>query len=159
VRAILERLRPIGTTGLKTGIERLVSFWESRRPDVDFSLTMTVKEEHLEEDIRETIYRVVQEGLSNAMRHAAPTWVGIAITNDAADGVHIVVTDDGVGLQGDRAFARGSARLGLVGMRERVMTMAGSLSVGPGHNSRGLRLVVTLPSTGTAIGDEQETIR
>jgi signal transduction histidine kinase len=54
------------------------------------------------------------------------------------------VTDDGIGMSADGVTARGSTRLGLIGMRERVMAMAGSLVIGPGHNGRGLSLIVRL---------------
>jgi two-component system sensor histidine kinase UhpB len=156
VRAILERLRPIGAVGLATAIERLVSFWQGRRPEVSFSLTAALQEERLGEDAKETIYRVVQEGLSNALRHAAPALVEIAITQDHAGGVRVVLTDDGTGLRADGALARGPARLGLVGMRERVMAMAGSLSVGPGRDGKGLMLVATFPCASPARENEQE---
>jgi two-component system sensor histidine kinase UhpB len=159
VRAILERLRPLGATGLATAIERLVSFWQSRCPAIGFDVTLAIEEERLEEDAKETIYRVVQEGLSNAIRHAAPSTIGIVIATDAADGVSVVLTDDGIGLPVGHAQERRPARLGLIGMRERVMAMAGSLSVGPGPDGKGLQLVATLPCASPAFEDEQEPIR
>jgi two-component system sensor histidine kinase UhpB len=158
VRAILERLRPLGTTGLATAIERLVSFWQSRCPAIGFDVTLAIEEEQLEEDAKETIYRVVQEGLSNAIRHAAPNTIGIVVSTDAADGVRVVLTDDGVGPPARGTRARGPARFGLIGMRERVMAMAGSLAVGPGPDGKGLRLVATLPCTSLAPEVEQEPI-
>jgi two-component system sensor histidine kinase UhpB len=158
VRAILERLRPLGSIGLATAIERLVSFWQSRCPAIGFNVTLAIEEEQLGEDAKETIYRIVQEGLSNAIRHAAPSTVGIVITTDAENRVRVVLTDDGIGLSAGQAQARGPARLGLIGMRERVMAMAGSLAVGPGPDGRGLRLVATLPCASPAFEDEQEPI-
>lgn len=159
VRVILERLRPIGATGLATAIERLVSFWQSRCPAIGFDVTLAIEEESLEEDAKETIYRVVQEGLSNAIRHAAPSTIGIVIATDTANGVRVVLTDDGIGLPAGHARARGPSRLGLIGMRERVMAMAGSLSVGPGPDGKGLQLVATLPCASLAVEDEREPIR
>jgi two-component system sensor histidine kinase UhpB len=150
VRDILGRLRPISATGLQNAIERLVSFWQRRRPDIDFNLAIAIEEDLLEEEAKETIYRVVQEGLSNAMRHAAPARVAITIAHDDADGIRIILTDDGIGLTPDQAKSSGRARLGLIGMRERVMAMAGSLSVTPGRNAKGLTLIASLPCTNCA---------
>ena len=157
VRDILGRLRPISTIGLQVSIDRLLSFWQRRRPHVGINLTMTIEEDLLGEDAKETIYRVVQEGLSNAMRHAMPGRVDIIIAHDGADGLHITVTDDGVGLRPDCAASRGPARLGLIGTRERVAAMAGSLSVVPGRDGKGLTLIASLPCTNRA-EEDRETI-
>jgi two-component system sensor histidine kinase UhpB len=155
VRDILGRLRPISTIGLQVSIDRLLSFWQRRRPHVGINLTMTIEEDLLGEDAKETIYRVVQEGLSNAMRHAMPGRVDIIIAHDGADGLHIAVTDDGVGLRPDYAASRGPARLGLIGTRERVAAMAGSLSVVPGRDGKGLTLIASLPYTNRAEEDRE----
>ena len=55
------------------------------------------------------------------------------------------MTDDGIGKATDEMTVRGPAQLGLVGMRERVMAMAGSLSIEQGLEGRGLALVASLP--------------
>jgi two-component system sensor histidine kinase UhpB len=156
VRDILGRLRPISATGLQNAVERLVSFWQRRRADIEFNVTIAVEEDRLEEDVKETIYRVVQEGLSNAVRHAAPARIDVAIAHETADSVRVVVTDNGIGLTSGHANARGPARFGLIGMRERVMAMSGSLSVTPGRNAKGLTLTASLPCTSSA-REERET--
>jgi two-component system, NarL family, sensor histidine kinase UhpB len=157
VRDILGRLRPISATGLQNAVERLVSFWQRRRPDIGFNLTIAIEEDLLEEDAQKTIYRVVQEGLSNAIRHAAPGRIDITIMHDNADGVRVELTDDGVGLTPEHAKSRGPERLGLIGMRERVMAMAGSLSVMPGRDAKGLTLTASLPCT-NRVPEEREAI-
>lgn len=83
--------------------------------------------------------------MSNAIRHGEPRRVAISVTQDAADTVRVEGTDDGIGMAPAGTTARRAKHLGLVGMRERVMTMAGSLAVGPGPNGRGIALVVRLP--------------
>lgn len=145
VRVILGRLRPIEAIGLQASIERLTGFWRGRRPDIAFSIAVSISEERIDNDLKETIYRVVQEGTSNAIRHGRPTLVSISVTYNQDEGIRVEVTDDGIGLSEGSATARGSDRLGLVGMRERVMAMAGSLSIRASDNDRGLSLVVRLP--------------
>jgi two-component system sensor histidine kinase UhpB len=160
VRVILGRLRPIRAIGLAVAIERLAAFWRSRRPDISFIVAVTVEEDRTGDDLKETIYRIVQEAVSNAIRHGKPTRVEIAVALAGDDGVRVEVTDDGIGMVKNGMMADGvtgdgmamdgiidrdPAQLGLVGMRERVMAMAGSLSIRRGGNGRGLALVAWLP--------------
>ncbi len=145
VRAILGRLRPLQTIELKAAIDRVVIFWGSRHPDIAFTVTVAVQDDRIDDDMKETIYRVIQEGMSNAIRHGAPTQVQVAVTQDEADFIRVEVADDGIGMPADGIHEREPTRFGLKGMRERVMAMAGSLSIQRGHDGRGLALVVRLP--------------
>lgn len=145
VRMLLGRLRPIQSIGLQAAIKRLVAFWHRRRPDIAFDIAISVEEERLGNDQKETMYRVVQEGVSNAIRHGKPTSVSIAIRHDDGDAILVEVTDDGVGMEADSTMLAGSSRLGLIGMRERVMAMAGTLAIQRRTPQSGLSLVVRLP--------------
>ncbi|MGC1412541.1 MAG: HAMP domain-containing protein [Acetobacteraceae bacterium] len=145
IRLILGRLRPLQTIGLNAAIDRLAAFWRSRRSDIAFSATVSIEDDRICNDLKETIYRVVQEATSNAIRHGRPTRLDITIIHDGAEAICVEVTDDGIGMSADGVTARGSTRLGLIGMRERVMAMAGSLVIRPGRNGKGLSLVVQLP--------------
>jgi two-component system sensor histidine kinase UhpB len=146
VRVILERLRPIRAMGLAVAIDRLAAFWRSRRPDIAIVVAVAVEEDRISDDLKETIYRIVQEGASNAIRHGKPTRVDITIAHASDDGIRVKVADDGRGMEVNGMTDRDPAQLGLVGMRERVMAMAGSLSIQRGANGHGLTLVAWLPS-------------
>jgi two-component system sensor histidine kinase UhpB len=145
VRATLERLRPLESIGLTTAIDRLVAFWQTRNADITFAVTVKIEEDRISEDMRDAIYRLIQEGMSNAIRHGKPSRIELAIGHDAT-GVRIALTDDGIGMT-DAAPSRGPGRFGLIGMRERVMALAGSLSIRSGDNGRGLTLLASLPCT------------
>ena len=82
VTDMLRRLRPIRAVefGLVSAVEDLVAFWRARRPDIAFDLRMRVDDEALGLGVREAFYRVVQEALSNAVRHGAPTQIAVEIT-------------------------------------------------------------------------------
>jgi two-component system sensor histidine kinase UhpB len=149
VRTILERLRPMQSIGLEVAIDRLVAFWKSRRPNVMFAVTVSVETDCFGDDVKETIYRVIQEGVSNAIRHGEPARVAIVVASDTDDGVRVEVTDDGIGLPPNGIAESASRQFGLLGMRERLLTMAGSLSIQPGPDNRGLTLVARLPCTTT----------
>jgi two-component system sensor histidine kinase UhpB len=144
VRSILGRLRPIGASGLRPAIDRLEAFWRARRPDIAFAVNVAIEEDRIGDDLKETIYRIVQEGMSNALRHGRPSRVTIAVAH-TGDDIRVEVADDGIGMPTDGMNAPGPAQLGLVGMRERVTAMAGSLAIQPGRGGIGLALVAHLP--------------
>ncbi len=148
VRTLLERLRPLRTMGLETAINRLVAFWQSRRPEVQFIVKISIEADQIADDMKDTMYRVVQEAVSNAIRHGEPKHVEIVIAYDAPRGIRLEITDDGVGMPKDGVAPRDHMQFGLIGMRERVMAMAGSLSIHHGHDGKGLALVAHLPGTG-----------
>lgn len=145
VRMLLGRLRPVHADGLAVTIDRLAEFWRARCPKIAFDIAVSVEEDRLGDDLRETIYRVVQEAMSNAIRHGKPTRVEIAVAADDDGGIRIDVMDDGIGMAMDGAAGRDPNQLGLIGMRERVMAMAGSLSIQPGRDGTGLVLAARLP--------------
>jgi len=84
-------------------------------------------------------YRIVQEALTNTLRHAHAHQATVRLEARAGT-VHLTVSDDGSGPNG----RRGSSGHGLVGMRERVAVYGGSLEVGPGPDG-GCRVDATLP--------------
>jgi two-component system sensor histidine kinase UhpB len=145
VRAILGRLRPINAIGLAAAVDRLAAFWRSRRPDIEFRIAITAEQEHIDDELRETIYRIVQEGVSNAILHGKPTRVEVAVRHDGIDGICVEVADNGTGMLPQRLSERGPAQLGLVGMRERVTAMAGCLTIEPGRSGTGLALLARFP--------------
>ncbi|MBE1876250.1 sensor histidine kinase [Myceligenerans pegani] len=88
------------------------------------------------------LLRVAQEGLANVRRHAAASAVEVRLTR-VDDTVLLEVSDDGRGLPEGFGFVAGEG-FGLSGMRERVTTAGGSLSIGPGETG-GTVLAVRLP--------------
>ncbi|MEU1027627.1 sensor histidine kinase [Streptomyces mirabilis] len=88
-----------------------------------------------------TAFRIVQEALTNVVKHAAPTRCLVSVT--AQDGVLTIgVTDDGPG-PGHRPTVPGGD-MGLVGMRERAVAHGGTLTAGP-RPGAGFRILATLP--------------
>lgn len=147
VRVLLGRLRPIEAVELAAAIDRLVTFWRSRRPDISFTTTVSVDVDRTDQYLNETIYRVVQEGMSNAIRHGKPARVQVTIEHDDAYGIRVEVADDGIGMVMDGTTERDPGQFGLIGMRERVTAMTGSLVIEHGHGGRGLAIIVELPCT------------
>jgi two-component system sensor histidine kinase UhpB len=140
VRDILGRLRPtpLAELGLMIAVLDLAEFWRARRPEIHFETGLTDVDE-LPEPVQEILYRIVQESLSNAVRHSAPRNVRIAIEHNAAE-ARVEVLNDG-------ASGGGAAPgYGLTGMSERVAAAGGALSAGPAADG-GWRVAATLPLT------------
>lgn len=126
VRGMLGRLWPIGLTefGLTDAVHGLVAFWQRRHPEVDYRVAVAADCENLGSRIETTLYRIVQECLSNAVRHGAPRVVTIAIELHSEIGaVRVEVADDGTGLGEEPGMG-----YGLIGMEERVRALGGRLS-------------------------------
>ena len=90
-----------------------------------------------------TAYRVVQESLTNAVRHAPGARVRVRMGYEP-DMINVVIEDNGAGMMQPPA-ADGH---GLVGMRERVATVGGTLRAGPRRDAPGWRVEAALPATG-----------
>ncbi len=87
-------------------------------------------------------YRVVQEALTNVVRHAGPEPLVRVDVSDRDGVLHIGVTDDGTGPD-----PAGTPGFGLVGMRERARSVGGTLEAGP-REGGGFRVTAVLPLTG-----------
>lgn len=92
-------------------------------------------------EVDRTGYRIVQEALTNAVRHTGPGTTVAVLIEYAPDALRLTVRDDGAGRAGQVGVSGGS---GLPGMRERVAGLGGSLSAGP-EPGGGFRVAATLP--------------
>ncbi|MFP5322949.1 MAG: sensor histidine kinase [Acidimicrobiia bacterium] len=119
-------------------VATLVEGWRDAGLDVDLRISGVAPE--LAAGVSLTIYRVVQEALTNVMKHAGPARAEVVIRY--GDDVRIDVLDDGRG-----PVARAdlpSAGQGLIGMRERVELFGGQLTTGP-RPGGGFRVSATIP--------------
>jgi signal transduction histidine kinase len=102
--------------------------------------------DHVAPGVELACYRVVQESLTNVVRHAPGARVVVDI-DYAPDGIDIVIDDDGNGLMALRPAAGGH---GLLGMRERVTAGGGTLEVGPRKTGPGWRVHARFPKVALA---------
>jgi two-component system sensor histidine kinase UhpB len=143
MHGLIPRLVPLSldTLGLAETLEGLVKDWQRRYPAVMLSLKQDLAAE-LGPSVTLAIYRVVQEGLINALRHAQPSRVDVSVQSDAKR-MLVTITDDGVGLPAD--WSR-PGHFGLRGLAERIAHLGGQLNVG-NADSRGVRLTADIPLT------------
>ncbi|MEF7613017.1 sensor histidine kinase [Aquincola sp. MAHUQ-54] len=143
VRELLRRLRPadLDALGLVAAVQTLCEAW-SRRTGVACSFEQDGLDAPLPDLVNITVYRVVQESLTNVQRHAQARAVRVLLRLDAAQGLQLAVCDDGVGMD-PQAATRG---LGLLGCVERAAAVGGTLQVvsAPGA---GCAMRLALPCT------------
>jgi two-component system sensor histidine kinase UhpB len=146
VRSMLGRLRPIGLAefGLAEAIGNLIEFWQRRYPDIVFRFEIAPETESFGELIDPTIFRVVQECLSNAVRHSQPTGITVSIgqergARDDHEEVVVSVADNGQGMT-----APSGTGYGLLGMSERVKAMGGTLTIAS-QPGAGLTVTAAIP--------------
>jgi len=144
LRAIIVDLRPaaLDEIGLKPAIEALLE----RRSDSSLVIEpqldlpdQRLGERALDPELETTVYRLVQEALTNVVKHAHASVVGVAVTADAKR-VTIDVQDNGTGFDVEHR----SEGFGLAGMRERAYLTGGTLEID--SSKHGTRLRVTLPA-------------
>ena len=124
------------------GLERIESLLEEvRRAGLPVALHVKGEQRPLPRAIDLSAYRIVQEGLTNALKHARAGHADVTVRY-TADSVQIVVRDDGVG-----ASTGNDAGYGLAGMRERVKIYGGEMSAGS-TNGGGFVLRTRLPIAG-----------
>jgi signal transduction histidine kinase len=135
-------LRPasIDELGLTKALENYVEEWSTKNAlTVDFHC-IDDKLDGRSDEIRTSIYRIIQEGLTNIAKHATnATHVSIVIST--LDGtLHLTIEDNGCGFNS----AASSSRLGLAGMRERLSLVGGQLEIESSPNA-GTALFARIP--------------
>lgn len=149
IRALVARLRPPRATelGLGRALEDLVRFWRARRPEIAFGMDLALNEVDLSDTMKDTAFRVVQEAVSNAVRHARPSRIDIAIARPAAS-LEVRVSNDGAGGEP----VEETSGFGLTGMRERVRAAGGRLEIEPATSEAGIwNIAAILPRPSTPL--------
>jgi len=125
---------------LEEVLRRVVHSHE-RRTGTQVKLTMTCLPEQAGLPVKITIYRVVQEALTNAFRHASGAAQEVAAQCED-DLIHIEISDQGPGFDVNQSF-NWDEHLGLAGMRERVESLGGAFSL-ESRNGHGTRVLIRL---------------
>jgi two-component system sensor histidine kinase UhpB len=129
-RGLLTRLRPMALGHVPLGdlIERLVQDRARAHPQINFRLDAVNLTRTYGDPIDLTIYRCVQESLTNAIRHATPKQIVVTLAeaSGAAAELALKIEDDGQGIGADA-----SRGLGLTGMEERVRALGGQFVIEP----------------------------
>jgi signal transduction histidine kinase len=132
VRTLAMELRPpaIDDLGIDSAIETLCGD-AGRRSGIRCRFEGDQRTRALPEEIAVTMYRIAQEALANAVRHANCRNIQVQLVQHPR-GVELSVTDDGIGIAPDRLVD--TASFGLVGIRERAELVGGHVSIHTGPN-------------------------
>jgi signal transduction histidine kinase len=126
VRQLAVELRPkaLDDFGLVAALERLTQNF-AEQTEINVAFESTLPPGRLPPEVETALYRIVQESLTNVVKHARASHVSIVLGRKGAS-VTAIIEDDGVGFDPARAREDG---LGLIGMRERVALVGGRLTV------------------------------
>ena len=126
VRAVTENLRPAALNlGIAPAIRKLVSVF-GKNNHIQCDLEMSDGPLELDEEETITVFRIIQESLTNVIRHANANLVKVVVL-EASGELHIEIQDNGIGFHVEKAAEKKS--FGLIGMRERVSTLNGSIDI------------------------------
>jgi signal transduction histidine kinase len=124
-RRILERLSPhnVAELGWLESIRALLRSAQSQAPNLELTSRIDQRLNELDGLLSLTIYRVLQEGVTNVLRHAQAESMDVSVSLDHTE-VAIEISDDGVGFPPEEPLGRG-----LTGMRERVRALDGAFDI------------------------------
>lgn len=131
-RSLVQRLRPeiLGTMGLQGALEEIVKTYDDMLSGCAFHLDYDGAFSNLGDALALAAYRIVQEALSNIVRHSKATLASVRLLCDD-ETVTIRIEDNGSGFDAEEV----TAGVGLIGMRQRVQSLSGSLII---HSAPGL---------------------
>ncbi|MBR0568753.1 HAMP domain-containing protein [Azoarcus sp. L1K30] len=143
VRAILQRLRPPNPVdgGVDEAVQQLCAQWRTLHPGIHLDCRTDAPAAAVDTAVQHTIQRLLQESLTNVVRHAGASRVDVSLHCDAR-AIELRIADNGCGLS--RACTDSRPRYGLTGMHERTLELGGELCFEPAP-SGGLSVRATLP--------------
>lgn len=145
-RRLVRRLRPevLDMLGLHGAVDEMMRHYDSSQSECRFSLHAEGDFSQLENELAISAYRIVQEALSNVIKHAVATHAQVELVlSEQARTLHIEIADDGAGFDPKTA----AAGIGLIGMRERVYALHGQIAVTTAPD-KGTVVAITLPLDG-----------
>lgn len=149
VHGMIRKLRPsaLDHLGLAEALNEMLVNWRARNPGLEVELTIQGDIGRLGETVNIALYRIVQECLTNVVKHSQASKVEILVVRTSesnhGDGVRVTVADNGKGLV---ERAEPASRFGIMGMRERVQALEGEFAV-ESEPGRGVRVVAHVPLT------------
>jgi len=141
LRALIMHLRPITLAGvsLKEGVEQLFAELSEKYPNISWELILKNKL-NLSEGVEDQLFRVIQEGISNMLRHAKATLFRMRFIQKQ-ERIILLMEDNGIGFElGERK----KSSYGLETMRERIEGIGGRLDL-ISYPEKGTRIEVRLP--------------
>jgi two-component system, NarL family, sensor histidine kinase UhpB len=139
---MIAKLRPLALDrfGLRDALQDLLADWQVRHPGIALHLAINGPLDDLDDGLSTAVYRIVQEAVNNALRHAQASRIDVQL-DASASALQLLIKDDG---QGQLAQCQASGHYGVMGMRERAQALGGSFDLEQVQPA-GLQVRVSLP--------------
>jgi len=147
IRKMAVELRPpvLDDLGLIAAMDKYINHFSTQH-QINTKFSAPDDKLIIENEISLTLYRILQESLTNISKHAAASYVNIKLIKTTST-IILIISDNGLGLKpGDLEVARQNNRLGVYGMKERVELLGGTFNL-HSISSSGTNITVTLPIT------------
>jgi len=143
MHSIIRQLRPgaLDNLGLSETLRDAMQYWQTLHANVRFELKLNGQLDDLGESLNINVYRIVQESINNALKHAQAKSIEVNLTL-LENELQLLIKDDGVGM--NMASVDQSQHFGLLGIRERVQGFHGSFSLLSEPN-RGTAIHINIP--------------
>lgn len=142
-RIIVRRLRPevLDMLGLRGAIEEMINVYNDSHPSCNFQFKENGDCSVLESSLSITIFRLIQESLSNVVKHAKATQAYVTLkVSDTEENVRLTILDNGIG----STISSENEGIGLIGMKERIYPYKGSFDF-TSTPGQGTKITIVLP--------------
>lgn len=145
VRAMMKTLHPLSLSelGLKASLEDLITNWMMRNPEIEFQLTCAAQIDDMEHKAAIQVFRVIQEGITNTVRHAQARKITIAVELENSvptNSLALTIKDDGVGCK----LSEIKPGYGLRGIKARITSLGGRVDI-VSDVSQGMAIYADIP--------------
>jgi two-component system, NarL family, sensor histidine kinase UhpB len=142
---MMHRLRPsvLDELGLIKALQSMIDDWNSRQDDIFCQFIFSEIPPDLSESLKISLYRIIQESLTNVLKHSSASNVSISMNKLILNGVeqiNLIIEDDGIGLDENKTMSG----LGVTGMKERVEMNNGTFELSSVPN-KGIKIEVVVP--------------
>ncbi len=141
IREISTEMRPplLDYSGLPAAIENYAQQF-TRRTGVVVQLDCLNKDQRYSPEVESQLFRIVQEALTNCLKHADASLVKVILSN-SHHGIRLTISDDGIGFDFDLLGKNGYSGLGLLSMREMAKVIGGKFTLESAHD-QGTQIIV-----------------
>lgn len=154
---MMHRLRPsvLDELGLIKALQNMIDDWNSRQDDIFCHFSFSDIPTELPESLKISLYRIIQESLTNVLKHSRASKVSISMNKIIIEGteyINLTIEDDGVGL--DLDLDKTMTGMGLPGIKERVEMNSGTFELSS-ETDKGIKIEIIVPVNNLGMSYEQ----
>jgi signal transduction histidine kinase len=124
-----------------------VNHLQQQHPKIKFELDLAGDLDAFGENLNINLFRIVQESLNNALKHAKAKNIKVTLKQDRVGNLNLAIQDDGIGMDINKVDQ--TQHFGLLGIRERIQGFHGQFSV-ESSAKRGTKIIIQIPKESVA---------